>query len=681
MADTAPVEPALIACPACDGLGFRIAPCACRHNGTEFLVSGRLLLSDSDPYPDCEICQGSGETTVMCFPCRQGGSLLAQGVVTVVNAVTGQTGSVQVVPGAFEPVPWEARPGRWMIDLSAIVGDLAARVGVDTLYDMLDRPLSTLDLATPIYLPDTWTPSASEAEKAAAEQAAIAEWAGRRRWHLYVGYPAGVRAAADPELRLAELRRAADAGRLDLVVRYLDGFWSVAYEVPGAQPRQGQAWYPGTPTLAESLLAHTPSDLVEQAKSTTTASGHWVVTPPPPAGDGTSAWTVEDLVTAVTITAGGAAGGSATWRDGRWQLSALAVVEERELLAAQQTGQVRSTVERVVGRVDELKTPPWLGPPISTQRCARCVSGVAWRECSCTYLDDVATPDCPRCAGVGRAPDPYCSGCDDTRLVHLGAVVTLIGSEGRGQTTNLRIGKAPDVEFFVNDQGVRCARVPRELTAVAWAEAFGTDVDWLCSHGIRSIGALARDGVLATDLTDPREVVAEYLARLTAGRPGGRLVYFVRPPGDVPVESLLRPVLGVDARAEISIAADSRGRLRWGLAVTHRGAQSRYAPPEIDLTLGDAVGRVLSALPQRLGGIEHDVARTEPLSPAQHGRAVEIEAGISTLLREVAQRYGRVLAAVTREGWTLHAWTQRRWQRIGAGSSLRELVTHTRMDQ
>lgn len=678
MADTAPVEPALIACPACSGLGFRIAPCACRHNGTEFLVSGRLLLSDSAPYPDCEICQGSGETTVMCFPCRQGGALLAQGVVTVVNAVTGQTGSVQVVPGAFEPVPWESRPGRWMIDLSVIVRELATQVGVDTLYDMLDRPLDKHDLATPIYLPDGWAAGASSASRFAAEQAAIAEWAGRRRWHLYVGYPAGVRPQIDPEQRLVELRRAADAGRLDFVVRFLDGFWSVAYEVPGAAPRQGQAWYPGTATLAESLLANGPSDLVEQAKSVTTAAGNWVVPAPPPAGDGTSAWTVDDLVAAVTIAASGVSGGSATWRDGRWQLAALTVIEERELLAAQQTGQVRSTVERVVGRVDALPTPPWQGPAIPTQRCARCISGVAWRECSCTYLDDVVTPDCPRCAGVGRAPDQYCSGCDDTRLVHLGAVVTLIGPDGRGQTTNLRLGASPDVEFLVNDQGVRCARVPRELTAVAWAEAFGTDVDWLCSHGIRSIGALARDGILATDLTDPREVVAEYLARLTAGRPGGRLVYFVRPPGDVPIEALLRPVLGVDARAEISIAADPKGRLRWGLAVTHRGTASRYAPPEIDLTLGDAVGRVLAALPQRLGGIEHDVARTEALSPAQHGRAVEVEAGVPTLLQEVAQRYGRVLASVTRDGWSLHAWTQRRWQRIGTGPTLRQLCRAAR---
>jgi hypothetical protein len=215
---------------------------------------------------------------------------------------------------------------------------------------------------------------------------------------------------------------------------------------------------------------------------------------------------------------------------------------------------------------------------------------------------------------------------------------------------------------------------------VAWAEAFGTDVDWLCSHGIRSIGALTRDGVLATDLTDPREVVAEYLARLTAGRPGGRLVYFVRPPGDAPLESLLRPVLGVDARAEFSVAIGPRGRLRWGLAVAHRGSISRYAPPEVDLTLGDAVGRVLTALPQRLGGIEHDVSRGEPLTPPLHGRSVEVEQGVPALLREVAQRYGRVLAAVTRDGWTLHAWTQRRWQKIGAAPTLRTLVTHTRQN-
>jgi hypothetical protein len=411
MADTAPVEPALIPCPACDGLGFKIAPCSCRHNGPGFMVSGRLLLSDSEPYPDCEICHGVGETTVMCFPCRQGGELRAQGVVTVVNAVTGQTGSVQVVPGALEPVPWEPRPDRRIIDIAAVVRQLATQVGVDTLYDMLDRPLDNTDLATPIFLPEGWRDDAFEdapAQRYAAEQAAIAEWAGRRRWHLYVGYPAGVRTLADPSHRLAELRRIADAARLDLVVRFLDGYWSLAFEVPGTRPRPGQAWYPGAPTLAEALVGSLRSDLIEQARAATMASGHWIVATPPSAGDSTSDWSVDELVAAVEsdVTAAvGTVGASATWRDGRWQLSALTVIEERELLAAQQTGQVRSTMERIVGRVGTLPPPSWQGAPIPTQRCARCRSGVAWRECSCTYLDDVATPDCPRCAGVGRAPD------------------------------------------------------------------------------------------------------------------------------------------------------------------------------------------------------------------------------------------------------------------------------------
>ncbi len=678
MPETTLGDPSLIGCPACGGIGLRLAPCACRHNGTEFMVTGRMLLSDSEPYPDCELCQGTGETTVMCFPCRQGGQVRAQGVVTVVNAVTGQTASVQVVAGAFEPVPWEARPGRRILDVTEIVGDLAERVGADMLYDMLDRPLARTDLAAPILLPDTWRDDAPQAERRTAEEAAIAEWAGRRRWHLYVGYPAGARNAMDEDRRLTELRQVADAARLDLVVRYLDGYWSVAYEVPGAEPRRGHAWYPGATTLATALVAATPADLVEQAKTSTTAEGRWVVAAPPADGDGTSAWSTEDLVAAVNVAASGAVGGSATWRDGRWQLSALAVIDERELLAAQQTGQVRATVERVVGRVDTLAEPRWQGERIPTQCCARCETGVAWRDCSCTFLDDGPTPDCPRCAGVGRAPDTYCSGCDDTRVVHLGAVVTLVGPGGRARTTNIRIGANPDVEFFVNDSGVRCARVPRELTAVSWAEAYGTDPDWLCSHGIRSIGMLTRDGVFATDLTDRREVVAEYLARLTAGRPGGRLVYFVRPPGDAPVESLLRAVVGVDARLEVSVAVDPRGSLRWGLGVAHRGSPSRYAPPEVDLTLGDAVGRVVSSLPQRLGAVEHDVSRSELLVPPQHGRGVEVEAGVETMLRTLAQRYERVLAYATRGGWSLHAWTRRSWVRIGAAPTLREAVEHIR---
>ena len=712
MAEHGPAEPTLIACPACGGRGQKKAPCACRHNGNTFLVSGGILLSDAEPYADCELCDGTGETTVMCFPCRQGGSVRAQGVVSVVNAVTGQTASVQIVPGAFDPVPWEPRPSRRVIDVAAIVRELADQVGVAVLFDMLDRPLADEDLAMPIFLPESWRddaapgqrsaddpiatpepavshpagsraaadagPSVLPSDQVAVEEAAIGEWAGRRRWHLYVGYPAGVRRRPDPERGLTELRTVADAARLDLVIRLIDRTWSVAYEVPGARPRPGQAWYSGAQSLSEAINAVSPSELVEHAKTVTTADGHWVVSTPPAEPHHNTTWHLAELRWAITTAADGVPGASATWRDGRWYIRALTIVEQRELLSTQQTGQVRSTIERVTERAEPIPRPRWQGQAMPTQRCARCISGVAWRECSCTFLDDVPTPDCPRCSGVGRAPDPYCSGCDDTRLVHLGAVVTLVGPDARGVTANLRLGPSPDVEFFVNDHGVRCARVPRELTAAAWAETFGTDPDWLCNHGIRSIGVLARDGVFATELTDPREVVAEYLARLTTGRPGGRLVYFVRPPGDAPIASLLRVVHGVDARMEVAVAVDPHGGLRWGLAVAHRGAPSRYAPPEVDLTLGDAVGRVMTSLPQRLGAIEHDVTRTETLRPPHHGRAVEVEPGIEAMLRDVTTRHDRLLAYATRSGWTLHAWTHRSWVRIGAGATLREAVVRTR---
>jgi hypothetical protein len=263
--------------------------------------------------------------------------------------------------------------------------------------------------------------------------------------------------------------------------------------------------------------------------------------------------------------------------------------------------------------------------------------------------------------------------------VHLGAVVTLIGPDGRGLTTNLAVGWRPEVQFFLNDHGVRYARVAREFTAAAWAEQFGTDPDWLCSHGIRTVGALARDGVFATELTDPRDVVAEYLARLTTGRPGGRLVYFVQPPGDTPVESLLRVVAGIDARLELAVATDQRGALRWGVAVAYRAAASRYAPPEIDLTLGDAVGRVIASLPQRIGAIEHDVERTEVLAPPQQRGAVEVEPGVEAMLRDLAGQYDRVLAYATRDGWTLHVWMHRQWARIGAAPTLRETIANAHL--
>lgn len=672
--------PSLIACPACTGLGLRITACACRHNGNTFLTSGSAMLSDGEPYADCELCQGAGETTVMCFPCRQSGQLRAQGVLTVVNAVTGQTASVQVVPGAYDITPWPVKPSRRIIDLTPPVRDLAEQVGVDTIYDCLDQPLRPDDLALPIFLPAHWHQDTPAAERAAIEQAAIAEWAGRRRWHLYVGYPAGVRPRIDPEQRLADLRQVASAAQLDLVVRLVDSYWSVAYEVPGAMPRLGQCWYTGPVSLRDVLVATTPGELVEQMKSSTTAYGHWVLARPTPRDEDPSAeWDLRDLERAVRAAAVGAAGGSATWRDGRWHASPLKVAEEREVLTTQQTGQVRSSIEQVLARADPPAEARTVGTPIPTQRCRRCATGIAWQDCSCTYLGEEPSAECPRCAGVGRAPAPCCSGCEDSRLIHLGAVVTLIGPDGRGLVTNLAIGKRPQVEFFLNDHGVRCARVPRELTAAAWAEQFGTDPDWLCSHGIRTVGALARDGVFATELTDPREVVAEYLARLTIGRPGGRLVFFVQPPGNTPVEALLRVVSGVDARLEIAVSADTRGATRWGVAIAYRGAPSRYAPPEIDLTLGDAVGRVTASLPQRIGAIEHDVERTEVLVPPQHRQAVVAESGIETMLRDLAGQYDRVLAYATRGGWTLHVWTNRQWARIGAAATLRETIANAHL--
>jgi hypothetical protein len=659
-------------------LGLRITPCACRHNGNTFLTSGAGALSDGEPYADCELCQGTGETTVMCFPCRQSGQLRAQGVLTLVNAVTGQAASVQVVPGAFDVVPWPVKRSRRIIDLTPAVRDLAEQVGVDTLYDCLDQPLRRDDLAMPIFLPTRWRDDAPDAERAAAEEAAIAEWAGRRRWHLYVGYPAGVRPRIDPERRLADLRRVATAAHLDLVVRLVDSYWSITYEVPGATPRPGQCWYTGPLALRDAVVAVTPGELVEQMKAATTAAGHWVTSLPVVSGqDGD--WSLREVEQAVRAVAVSSAGGSAIWRDGRWHVSPLRVAEEREILTTQQTGQVRSTIERILDPADPPPAARAVGAAIPNQRCRRCASGIAWQDCSCTYLGEDAALDCPRCAGVGRAPATCCSGCEDTRLVHLGAVVTLIGPDGRGRTINLAVGRRPEVEFFLNDHGVRCARVPREFTAAAWAEQFGTDPDWLCSHGIRTVGALARDGVFATELTDPRDVVAEYLARLTTGRPGGRLVYFVQPPGDTPVESLLRVVSGIDARLELAVAADQRGAVRWGVAVAYRAAPSRYAPPEIDLTLGDAVGRVIVSLPQRIGAIEHDVERTEVLAPPQQRRAVEVEPGVEAMLRDLVGQYDRVLAYATRDGWTLHVWMHRQWTRIGAAPTLRETIANAHL--
>jgi len=680
MPEQAGAVPSLIACPACAGLGLRITPCACRHNGNTFLTSGSGLLSDGEPYADCELCQGTGETTVMCFPCRQSGQLRAQAVLTVVNAVTGQTASVQVVPGAYDITPWSIKPSRRIIDLTPVVRDLADQVGVETLYDCLDQPLRRDDIAMPIFLPAHWRDDAAADERAAVEEAAIAEWSGRRRWHVYVGYAAGVRPEVDPERRLADLRMVAAAAHLDLVVRLVDSYWSVAYEVPGAVPRLGQCWYNGPVSLRDAVNGVTPGELVEQMKSSTIAEGHWVVTRPgTEADDDTASWSLRDVEQAVRAAAVGAAGGAATWRGGRWHVSGLRVAEEREILSTQQTGQVRSTIERVLTRADPPAESRSVGTPIPNQRCRRCASGIAWQDCSCTYLGEPASPDCDRCAGVGRSPAACCSGCEDTRLVHLGAVVTLIGPDGRGVTTNLAVGARPEVEFFINDHGVRCARVPRALTAAAWAEQFGTDPDWLCSHGIRTVGALARDGVFATELTEPRDVVAEYLARLTTGRPGGRLVFFVQPPGNTPVEALLRVVGGVDARLEIAVSTDQRGAARWGVAVAYCGSPSRYAPPEIDLTLGDAVGRVVASLPQRIGAIEHDVERTEILSPPQHRQTVEAEAGIETMLRDLVGQYDRVLAYATRAGWTLHVWNQRQWAKIGAAPTLRETIANAHL--
>jgi hypothetical protein len=677
MPEQAEAVPSLIACPACTGLGLRSTACACRHNGNTFLTSGTVLLHDGEPYADCELCQGTGDTTVMCFPCRQSGQLRAQGVLTVVNAVTGQTASVQVVPGAFGITSWPIKPSRRIIDLTPPVRDLAEQVGADLLFDCLDQPLRRDDVALPIFLPSSWRDDAPAAERASAEEAAIAEWAGRRRWHIYVGYPAGVRPLPDAERRLTDLRMVATAAHLDLVIRLVDSYWSLAYEVPGAAPRPGQCWYTGPVSLREAVVGVTPGELVEQMKSNTLAAGHWVTARP--SSEPEQGWSLREVEQAVRAAAVGAVGGSATWRGGRWHVSGLRVTEEREILTTQQTGQVRSSVERVLGRTEPLPESRSVGAPIPTQRCARCASGIAWQDCSCTYLGEQPSLDCERCAGVGRAPATCCASCEDTRLLHLGAVVTLIGPDGRGVTTNLAVGRRPQVEFFLNDNGVRCARVPRELTAVAWAESFGTDPDWLCSHGLRTVGALARDGVFATDLTDPRDVVAEYFARLTTGRPGGRLVYFVQPPGNTPVDALLRVVTGIDARLEISVSSDARGAARWGVAVAHRGTPSRYAPPEIDLTLGDAVGRMVASLPQRIGAIEHDVERTELLAPPQHRRAVEAEPGIEPMLRELAGQYDRVLAYSTRERWVLHVWSQRQWIRIGAAPTLRETIANARL--
>jgi hypothetical protein len=58
---------------------------------------------------------------------------------------------------------------------------------------------------------------------------------------------------------------------------------------------------------------------------------------------------------------------------------------------------------------------------------------------------------------------------------------------------------------------------------------------------------------------------------------------------------------------------------------------------------------------------------------------VAVEPGIETMLRDLARQHERVLAHATRDGWTLHVWTQRQWQRIGAAATLRETIANAHL--
>ncbi|MFY1654561.1 hypothetical protein ACN27J_27225 [Solwaraspora sp. WMMB762] len=569
----------VVDCTTCDGGGVTSHRCSCTWYGDQLIVDDDQLTAGNPggtAYRDCQVCLGTGTNCVTCDRCAGLGRRRAQLVYTVANADTAAVASVNIVPGALDPVH---RAGRWWLDLDTVVTELAGRVGADHLYDP-DTPERNL-LVGGLVLPRDWRPDLPQARRHALEAAAIANYT-YHPWQLWLGRTAPPD-RPDPARHLGQLCALAELLCLDLVVEtrpdpYGDDRygWQLRLELPDTGV--GDAFASGVGS-SDSLDA-----AIVAADATRLATGigdrgvdvpdHYLRPgrPGPPIGppkldlDQLERRMIADCTALGTGEA--TPGAQAIWRDGRWWHTSLRVVAVVEELTERTTGQIsRRTVDKLA-RAWQPPPPSWQGPAIPSEPCPYCVPEQGLRRCVCTVGAPAADPECRYCGGAGRsgryaAGLSRCFSCGDTLRIRHGAVVTVTDGQHWARHLNWalpdeatavvpRIGSQPGgkpihqvppqfrLPFHVGDLVVRGQPIgPDQLAPLDEYEILLVQELW---YGYVTLDHPGQDPLTA------------YLANVANGHPGGRVLLHAAEPDAPPLARVLALAYGLGLALVVTVA-------------------------------------------------------------------------------------------------------------------------------
>lgn len=644
-----------------------------RANGEQ--VDGRAVGS---AYRDCRVCGGTGTTCSTCLSCAGLGRRRAQLVLTVANVDTAAVASVNIVPGALDPVH---RDGHWLLDLDAVVTELAGRVGAEHVYepDAPDRDI----YAGSVSLPNEWRPDLPAGQRHALEAAAIADRA-TYPWRVWLGRTTRP-PRPDPARHLGQLCALAELLCLDLVVEtrpepYGDGRhrWQLRLELPDTDVGDTFAGsVSGADSLDEAIVAADLPGLAAGLNDRSRdAPAHFLrpnqrdslpIGPPKLDLDQLERRMVADCTTLVT--GAPTPGAQAIWRDGRWWHTSLRVVAVVEELTERQTGQIRRCTVDELARSWQPPPPSWQGPAIPFETCPYCVPEQGLRRCICTIGAATADPQCRHCGGAGLSGRHgsgllRCFSCGDTAQIRHGVVVTV--TDGQHWARHLNWA-APDAD---SDSAV----APQIGSQPGGKPIHQVPPPYRLSAHVGDLAVRGEPVSLAqlTPLDDHARVYAEelwhgwttldhpgqdpltaYLANVANGHPGGRLLLLAEPADAPPLASALALAYGLGLALVVTVADhrhnagtpyQAQGVL-WGAYFAPPGANGAGEPDAVGAAAAGAssasaaagAGFGLNAYPDRpaLGqalarAVEYLSVDTNAAVPAEPGTPIAVPQSVPT---------------------------------------------------
>ncbi|MFY1698091.1 MULTISPECIES: hypothetical protein [unclassified Solwaraspora] len=653
MTDQNDSDATVVDCTSCDGGGVTSHRCSCTWYGDTLIVDDDR--SSAPPggsaYRDCQVCGGTGATCTTCLSCGGLGRRRAQLVLTVANVDTAAVASVTVVPGALDPV---RRDGDWLLDLDAVVTDLAGRVDAAHLYepDAPDRVIYAGSLS----LPHEWRPDLPAARRHALEAAAIAERA-TYPWRVWLGRTTRP-PRPEPARHLGELCALAELLCLDLVVEtrpdpYGDGRhrWQLRLELPDTDVGDTFAGsIAGADTLDAAIAAADLTGLAAGlADRSRDAPAHFLhpnergglpIGPPKLDLDQLERRMIADCTTLVT--GAPTPGAQAIWRDGRWWHTSLRVVAVVEELTEGQTGQIRRRTVDKLARSWQPPPPSWQGPAIPYEPCPYCVPEQGLRRCICTIGAATADPQCRHCGGAGLSGRHgsgllRCFSCGDTAQIRHGVVVTVTDGQHWARHLNWAVpaagsAVAPQIGSQPGGKPIHQVPPPYRLPAHLGGLAVrGQPVSLAQLTPLDDHARVYPEELWHgwTTLDHPgQDPLTAYLADVANGHPGGRLLLYAAEPDAPSLARVLALAHGLGLALVVTVA-DHRHNAGTPYQVQGVSWGAYFAPPGAAGASGAAFG--LKAYPDRrtIGqalarAVEYLSVDTNAAVPAEPGTPIAV---------------------------------------------------------